>query len=115
MDKKAKTLWQTHLRTSPSDDAWEKFLKWAQIMVSKGANFMATIYQKHYEARQKENQSPTSFDTYLNPLESVMDERSQAISAMDLFTRLTKELRARMEMSGREQLLTTRQEMVAFA
>jgi hypothetical protein len=115
MTDQTKALWRTHLRSSPSDDTWDKFLQWAQIAVARGANFMATIAQEHHEAHQKENQSPVKFDAYLSSLESVMDERPQPVRAMDFFTRLSRRLRARMEMSGRDQFPTTRQEMVAFA
>jgi hypothetical protein len=76
---------------------------------------MASIAQEHHEAHQRESQSPVKFDAYLSSLESVMDERSQPVQAMDFFTRLSRRLRAKMEMSGRDQLPTTRQEMVAFA
>jgi hypothetical protein len=115
MTDQAKALWRTHLRSAPSDDTWDKFLQWAQIVVARGANFMASIAQEHHEAHQKESQSPVKFDAYLSSLESVMDERSQPVQAMDFFTRLSRRLRAKMEMSGRDQLPATRQEMVAFA
>lgn len=115
MADQTKALWRTHLRSASSDDTWDKFLQWAQTVVARGANFMATIAQEHHEAHQKENQSPIKFDAYLSSLESVMDERSQPVQAIDFFTRLSRRLRARMEMSGRDHLPTTRQEMVAFA
>lgn len=115
MDDKAKTLWRTHLHTAPEDENWLSFLQWAQQMVSQGANAELIIYRQHHGARQQENQSPVSFDAYLSSLESVMEERSTTINAIDFFTRLTDKLQARMEMSGRESFPTTRQGMVAFA
>jgi hypothetical protein len=115
MTDQAKALWRTHLRSAPTDDTWDNFLQWAQIVVARGANFMASIAQEHHEAHQRESQSPVKFDAYLSSLESVMDERSQPVQAMDFFTRLSRRLRAKMEMSGRDQLPATRQEMVAFA
>lgn len=115
MDEKSKTLWQTHTYNSPGDDTWPKFLLWAQQMVSQGANSQITIYQDYHDARQKENQSPSALDTHLASLESVMGEQNQTTSAMGFFTRLMKELRAKMEMSGREHFPETRQGMVAFA
>lgn len=115
MDEKAKTLWQTHIHITFGDETWPKFLQWAQRMVSRGANSQVTIYQDYHDALQEENQSPMVFDAYLNSLESVMGEQSQVASAMGFFTRLTKPLRAKMEMSGRECFPETRQEMVAFA
>ncbi|KAK4205969.1 hypothetical protein QBC37DRAFT_158488 [Rhypophila decipiens] len=115
MDDKAKTLWQTHVHTTPDDNNWPDFLQWAQRLVSQGSDSQVTIYQDYYKANQREGQSPTTFDAYLSSLESVMGEHSQVSNAMNFFTRLLPELQVKMELSGRERFPETRQEMVSFA
>jgi hypothetical protein len=115
MDDKAKTLWRAHLHAKPQDEAWPTFLQWAESMVARGANSKIRIYQDYCNARQADKQTPAAFDAYLSSLESVMEERSTSISAMEFFTRLTEPLQTRMELSGRESFPNTREEMVAFA
>ncbi|KAM7189115.1 hypothetical protein V8F33_010236 [Rhypophila sp. PSN 637] len=115
MDDKAKTLWQTHINTTPDDNNWPSFLQWAQQMVSQGSDSQVAIYQDYHNAKQGEGQSPTTFDAYLSSLESVMGERSQISNAMNFFTRLLPELQTKMELSGRERFPETRREMVSFA
>ncbi|KAM7214370.1 hypothetical protein V8F06_010208 [Rhypophila decipiens] len=115
MNDKAKTLWQTHVHTTPDDNNWPDFLQWAQRLVSQGSDSQVTIYQDYYKANQREGQSPTTFDAYLSSLESVMGEHSQVSNAMNFFTRLLPELQSKMELSARERFPETRQEMVSFA
>ena len=88
IDGKAKTLWRIYMQSKPQDNAWDPFLQWAEVMISRGANFTTSTAQDHYQAHQQPGQSPMSFDTYFNVLKSIIEPKTDSTLAIEFFTRL---------------------------
>ena len=116
MDEKAKSLWASHERLHPEDeDNWDKFLQWATGLIAQGADLITTVWQEYAAATQGKDQSPQDFDAYLSSLEALMAEMPEEARAQNFFSKLQPELRGQIQVSGRAEMPTTRQEMVTFA
>jgi len=116
MNEKAKSLWASHERLHPEDeDDWDKFLQWATCLIAQGADLVTTVWQEYADAIQGEHQSPQDFDAYLSSLEALMAEQPEEARAQNFFSKLQPDLRGQIQVSGRVEMPTTRQEMVSFA
>jgi hypothetical protein len=120
LDPEPRAMWHAHLRDIPAKDREANktdlgyFQRWTLTLIKDAANREAMIADEFEEAKQRENQSPQEFHTYLSSLERHFERASEARRASIFFSKLDKGLKDRIKGSGKN-IPSTRDEVVTLA
>jgi hypothetical protein len=116
MDKACRARWTSYLRNNPSyENNYGHFLQWTRTLIKDNANFESTVYEEYQEAVQREGQSPLDFDAYLSAVERELPEAPDSVRANIFYSKLHRDVRKQIKLSGITALPTTRIEMVSLA
>jgi hypothetical protein len=94
---------------------YSQFLEWTKSLIKDNANFESSIYDEWENAKQRQDQSPQMFHTYLASLEAQLPKMDEKASAQMLKAKLLPSLRGSMMQSGQLSSITTRIAMVNLA
>jgi hypothetical protein len=94
---------------------YTQFLEWTKSLIKDNANFESSIYDEWEHAKQRQEQSPQLFHTYLASLEAQLPRMEERASAQVFKAKLLPSLRGSMMQSGQLLSITTRIAMVSLA
>jgi Zinc knuckle len=116
MDRACRARWTSYLRNNPADESnYSHFLEWTRTLIKDNVNFESTLYEEYQGAVQREGQSPLDFDAYLSAVERELPEAPDDVRANIFFSKLHKDVRNQIKLSGITSLPTARTEMVSLA
>jgi hypothetical protein len=94
---------------------YAEFLEWTKSLIKDNANFESSIYDEWENAKQRQEQSPQLFHTYLASLEAQLPKMDENASAQVFKAKLLPTLRGSMMQAGQLSSITTRMAMVNLA
>ena len=114
LDGSLKSLWYTYCEQKGGIRKWPVFVSWTRNNVQGGQNATATLYEQWHAARQRPDQSPFQFNNYLSAIERDLPPQDNEASAMNFYSKLSRELKTQFKTSDKT-IPNTRTQCVATA
>jgi hypothetical protein len=120
MDAECRARWDRHLDEQEESDqlilenSWEKFMEWTLSLIKDATNREPHLMKQLADARQRDNQSPIEFHSYLDSLEKHFPRQEEKHRALTFYAKLTDELRNHIDLHCLK-MPENREEMLAIA